>query len=260
MKKLISIDLKADFGFFRKPDANNMVNLSYNIIHKPALLGILGAIVGLEGYREKNTLPSYYNVFRDIKIGIQPLEDEKGCFKKTNIKYSNTVGYANNKETFLTEEMTLVNPRYRVFILIDTENEWHKKLSDNLSGARSVFIPYFGKNEFTAWWEKESYKEYEYEEGAPTSDSITITTLFLKELAVKDNKAYPDIDPFTQRLTDVPFMYFERLPKDFQIDLKQGIFQYDMGDFVYSSYMIKNGNSLRNLYHLKESDTYVQLL
>ncbi|MDD3772535.1 MAG: CRISPR-associated protein Cas5, partial [Weeksellaceae bacterium] len=53
MEKLISIDLKADFGFFRKPDTNNTINLSYNIIHKPAILGILGAIIGLEGYTEK---------------------------------------------------------------------------------------------------------------------------------------------------------------------------------------------------------------
>jgi CRISPR-associated protein Cas5h len=48
--KLVSFDLKADFGFFKKPDINDGLYLTYNMLHKPTLLGILGAIVGLQGY------------------------------------------------------------------------------------------------------------------------------------------------------------------------------------------------------------------
>ena len=45
--KLISIELKSDFGFFKKPDINDSIYLTYNMIHKPALLGLFGAIYGL---------------------------------------------------------------------------------------------------------------------------------------------------------------------------------------------------------------------
>ena len=132
MKKIVSIDLKSDFGFFRKPDVNNTINLSYNMLHKPALLGIFGAIVGLDGYKEKGKLPQYYQVFKDLKIGIEPLEHEKGNFQKTAIKYSNTVGYANNGSTYLTEEATLIKPSYRVYVLLDFENQYEKLLHEYL--------------------------------------------------------------------------------------------------------------------------------
>ena len=45
--KLISFDLCADMGFLKKPDINEKIYLTYNMLHKPALLGILGAIIGL---------------------------------------------------------------------------------------------------------------------------------------------------------------------------------------------------------------------
>lgn len=46
-QRLISFDIQADFGFFKKPDYNDGVLLTYNMLHKPALLGILGAIIGV---------------------------------------------------------------------------------------------------------------------------------------------------------------------------------------------------------------------
>ncbi|MDD4697950.1 MAG: type I-B CRISPR-associated protein Cas5b [Fermentimonas sp.] len=255
MEKLISIDLKSDFGFFRKPDTNSTINLSYNIIHKPAILGIFGAIIGLEGYKEKGKTPEYYEVLKEIKLGVQPLEDEKGNYQKINIKYSNTVGYANKGSNFLTEEITLVNPQYRIFILLDLDNIHHNKLSNYLQNAQSEFIPYFGKNEFTAWWEKASYREYDFEQKIEINDSILIKTVFQKDFVVRENIDLPEPDIFSGKIIDLPYMYFERLPKGFDIDLMQ----YDLSEFVYSTYLIKNGGNLKNLYYLKEYDCYVQL-
>lgn len=257
MEKLISIDLKADFGFFRKPDTNNTVNLSYNIIHKPAILGILGAVVGLNGYTQKGKLPIYYEVFGDLKLGVQPLDDEKGNYSKTNIKYSNTVGYANKGANFLTEEMTLINPQYRIFILLDLTNEYHRKLLDYLSNVKSEFIPYFGKNEFSAWWEKSSCRDYKFEKKTDIIGSIKIKTVFLKNYVIKENLDIPEPDIFSgETIEDLPFIYFERLPKDFDLDLMQ----YDLREFVFSTYLIKNANNLKNLYYLNDEDCYVQLI
>lgn len=256
MEKLVSIDLKSDFGFFRKPDANNTVNLSYNMLHKPALLGIFGAIIGLEGYKEKGKLPQYYEMFKDLKVGVEPLEHEKGNFQKTVIKYSNTVGYANNGSTYLTEEATLIKPSYRVYALLDLDNDTHKTLYENLSEGKAEYLPYFGKNEFSAWWEKESFREYAFEEVQQNTADVNIKTLFLKQDIITQQKSVPIFDFMSFSESETPFMYFERLPKDFD----GALFQYDIGDFVFSTFGIRQTANISSLYYLTDSQYHVQLL
>jgi CRISPR-associated protein Cas5h len=254
--KLISFDLKADFAFFRKPDTNATINLSYNIIHRPAVLGILGAIVGLEGYKEKGKLPQYYDVLKSIKIGIEPLNHDKGNYTKTNIKYSNTIGYANKGSNFLTEELTLVNPEYRIYLLLDEEESVQLQLSEYLKNGWTEYIPYLGKNEFTAWWNTNSYTEYQFLENKYPNESIIIKTIFQKESVLKNDIEAPVPDLLNFDITESPFMYFERLPKDFDLSLMQ----YKIGEFAYSNYQIKNAQTIENLFFVNELNSYVQLL
>jgi len=254
--KLISIDIKADFGFFRKPDTNNTINLSYNLIHKPAILGILGAILGLEGYQKKGELPQYYQLLKHLQIGIRPLNDEKGNFLKTNIKYSNTVGYANKGSNFLTEELTLIAPCYRIFILLDETKELEQKLYDYLKEAKAEFIPYFGKNEFTASWLKSSFQDYTFEKAnEKQTESFTILSVFKKNDHLKDKSDPPEIDFLNYASREDPFLYFERLPEDFDLELMQ----YKLGEFAFTNYAVQNSFQLDDLYQLKESNNYVQL-
>lgn len=254
MEKLVSIDLKSDFGFFRKPDANNTVNLSYNMLHKPALLGIFGAIVGLEGYKEKGKPPQYYEIFKNLKIGIEPLGHEKGNFQKTIIKYSNTVGYANNGSTYLTEEATLIKPSYRVYALLDLEKDKQYLLYEYLKQGKAEYLPYFGKNEFAAWWE--NFQEYDYQAVEKPFTDFKIRTLFLKQDVIKEQKTAPFFDFMSFWESETPFMYFERLPRDFNLTL----YQYDLGDSVFTTFGLKQTANIDNLYHLTGSEYYVQLL
>ncbi|ALU27793.1 type I-B CRISPR-associated protein Cas5b [Myroides odoratimimus] len=255
--KIVSIDLCSDFGFFRKPDTNNTINLSYNMIHKPAVLGLLGAILGLGGYKKKDVLPDYYLKLKDLKIAIEPLMHDKGNFAKTAIKYTNTVGYANKGNNFLTEELTLVKPAYRIYLLLDESNELESKLLEYLKNANAEFVPYFGKNEFTAWWTKESFKEYSFE--IPIEDlehEVAIKSLFLKSMNVKDNKETPYPVFGSMEMVENTFVYFERLPDGFNEELMQ----YNLEDFAYTNFLIKNSKILDNLYCLKELDAYVQFI
>ena len=254
MEKLISIDLKSDFGFFRKPDANNTVNLSYNMLHKPALLGIFGAIVGLEGYKEKGKIPQYYEVLNVLKIGIEPLDHEKGNFQKTIIKYSNTVGYANNGSTYLTEEATLIKPSYRVYVLLNLDDETQHLLYEYLKEDKAEYLPYFGKNEFSAWWE--NFHEHDFQAIEKPFGDFKIRTLFLKQDVIKEQKIASFFDFMSFWENETPFMYFESLPKDFDLTL----FQYDLGDSVFTTFGLKQTANIDNLYHLTGSEYYVQLL
>ena len=252
--KLISFDLKADFAFFRIPDTNATINLSYNIIHRPAVLGVLGAIIGLDGYKEKGKLPQYYDLLKDVRIGVEPLNHDKGNYSKTNIKYSNTVGYANKGTNFLTE-LTLVKPQYRIYLLLDEDNGYQKHLIDNIRDGCAEFIPYLGKNEFTAWWSTNSYKEYHFSDEKRPIGSIKIKTIFQKDMVLKNNVEAPFPDLLNFGNAESPFIYFERLPKDFDLSLMQ----YDLGEFAFSNYQIKNAQTLENLFFVEELDAYVQL-
>lgn len=258
MPKLISIDLKADFGFFRKPDTNNTINLSYNMLHKPALLGILGAIIGLEGYKESGKEPEYMDKLKELKVGIEPLNHERGNFQKTVIKYSNTVGYANKGTNFLTEEATLIKPSYRVYLLLDLANEHHKKLYDYLKEGKAEFLPYFGKNEFYAWWESwdNGFQEYEFEQVEKTDSSFAVKTLIRKtNQTLKDQKEEIGFDFLNFDKEEATYMYFERLPAGFDDKLKQ----YQLADFFFTTFKLKPDTRIEGLYLIKCKNYYVQL-
>lgn len=255
--KLVSFDIQADFGFFRKPETNNTINVSYNLIHKPAVLGILGSILGLGGYKEKGKLPEYYELLKDIKIGIEPLNHQNGNFTKTNIKYTNTIGYANKGSNFLTEELTLVAPAYRVYLYLNVNDKLQNDLLTSLKKGESVFVPYLGKNEFTAWWETNSFKEYSSSDKEIDENmSVAIKSIFLKELVLNGNVEAPFPD-FSKPINfeEMHFVYFERLPKGFD----EVLMQYDLAEFAYSTYQIKNAQHLENLRFVEELNAYVQL-
>lgn len=259
--KLISFDIESNFGFFRKPETNNTLNISYNIIHRPAILGILGAIIGLEGYKEKDELPEYYQKLNHLKVGIAPLNHEQGSYLKTPIKYSNTVGYANKGTNFLTEELTLVAPKYRVFLLLDISNEEEYSLYKSINEQRSEFIPYFGKNEFTAWWD--NFQEYNYSELQSKNESIIgkIETLFIRNQIIKDSIHIDEDKSIIDLLDDsdfeeLEFIYFERLP----IGFDEQLIQYQIEEMVYTNHKIKNLERCSNLFYLKDLDRYVQLI
>lgn len=257
MKKLVSIDLKSDFGFFRKPDINNTVYQTYNMLHRPAVLGILGAILGLDGYKEQKKMPQYFEKLQDLKVGIEPLFHEKGNYQKTVIKYNNTVGYANKSAngTLNVEETTLIKPSYRVYVLLELDTDYHSLLYEYLQKGKAEFLPYFGKNEFSAWWD--GFKPYDFQFIEKPLNDINIKSIFLKKDVVKEHKAEPIIDFNSFWENDSPFMYFERLPKGFDTISP---FQYDMGDFVFTTFTLKQSLGIDNLYFLNNEQYYVQLI
>lgn len=269
MNKVISFDLFADFGFFKKPFSNEKLDLylTFNLIHKPALLGILGAIVGLSGYKEYGILPEYYKKLNPLRIGIEPIEKnaktgkvfhEKGIFHKTTLKYNNAVGYANSQGgTLNIHEQIIQSPAYRCYILLDDsiDLKLQSKLEEYLSKGYAEYLPYFGKNEFSAWWENESFQEYSIIDSKLNESFIISSIFYLPDTTLKDSKS--DLFDF---FSDVnPFAYFERLPIGF-IQIEDG-YQYQIEKFVYSNFQIKANTQIENLFAIKSDNEtkYVQL-
>jgi len=211
----------------------------------------LGAIIGLAGYKEKGQPPEYYKCLQDLLVGIEPLEGkhEKGNFKKTSVKYTNTVGYANKDGNLLVEESMLIGPGYRCYLMLSTGNPHHVRIYEYLKSGNAEFIPYLGKNEFHAWF-NDSFVEYEYHTFSPESDFM-ISSLFIKEEILRKRRINARFSFSTMSMTNQgSFCYFERLPIGFDELLNQ----YELAEFAYTNWTLKkDGTLMDNLYSVKAS-------
>ncbi len=237
MENLLSIDLKADFGMLKKPDTNEPVYLTFNMLHKPALLGILGAISGFSGFKKHGVLPEYLEKFKTVKVGIAPLErfHENGNFAKTIIKYNNSTGLASDERggNLMITEQTLTSPAYRCFVLLDETNANHNILLENLLSYHAVFLPYLGKNECGLWWE--NAKEYKFSNFYPDGP-FKISSLFIKEESLKDGTHKIWFTPGMSSQADSSYMYFENLPIGY---LGKPLFQYQYKGFAFTDFDLK---------------------
>ncbi len=239
MKKLISFTIKSEFGMFKKPDINDKIFITYNIIHKPYLLGILGAIMGYAGHNQnsdKSKMPEYYEKLKDIRVAISPGDKNGGIFKKEFIIFNNTT---NGSIANITEQ-TLINPAYKIYLELDDGNEEHKKLIDSLENNKAVYLPYMGKNEFSLWWD-DFHTHNKFEE-------IQLKEKFkIKSLIIKDENFVLKNSGHKERTTNY-FYLFERLPNGFDEQLKQYTYQ----DFLYTNSVFKSNKNLQNLYECDE--------
>jgi CRISPR-associated protein Cas5h len=227
------------------------------MLHKPALLGILGAIIGLSGYRKLKVFPEYYIKLKDLPVGIQPLNANKGNFTKTVLHYKNGVGYASYEPggNLIVAEQILIEPSYRCYLLLDTQNHIHDKLDIYLQKYQAEYLPYLGKNEFSIWWE--SYREYNYELFG-YADNYKVATIFRKaETLVKEMREQTSEMPFLFESTvaEPEYLYFEELP----IGFDENLMQYRREMFAYTNFILRKEKQLENLYFLKKDDIIVQL-
>lgn len=163
--KAISFILSGKTACFRKPDVNQFAYFTYNNIHKPALLGLFGAVIGLGGYTQLNDenirnkkdkkplnsgFPEFYEKLQHLKISIIPLVPN-GYFSKKIQTFNNGVGYASQEEggNLIVREQWLENPIWQIMILDDGSSEYGQ-IKDYLENGKAVFIPYLGKNDHFA--------------------------------------------------------------------------------------------------------------
>ena len=204
--KAISFELSGKTAMFKKPDVNSYLYLTYNNIHKPALLGLLGAVIGLGGYnqlhiqkellkekikelkgKEKKALqekqdvlnsqfPEFYEKLKSLKVSITPLSPH-GYFSKKVQVFNNSVGYASKEMggNLIVREQWLEKPKWQIMIL-DDESEVYGQIKEHLLNKKSVYIPYLGKNDHPAKIDKPKEVELDkvYLEEGNYMDSLFI--------------------------------------------------------------------------------------
>jgi len=232
----ISFILGGKTAFFKKPDVNVYSYFTYSNIHKPALLGMLGAIIGLSGHNQlfiKNqnlkkerrkgdeSFPEFYEKLYNLKTAIIPLA-ENGYFSKKIQIFNNTIGYANyDGGTLNVREQWLENPEWRILLLDDgsIEKEFFDKLKDYILNAKTEYIPYLGKNDHPA--SITECKIVELSEIKYTDWSGRIASLFF------NNKfLLYSLPPRNER----GFLYKEKLPVRFKKEIH--IYEYETISFT----------------------------
>ncbi|MBD2766460.1 CRISPR-associated protein Cas5 [Hymenobacter sp. BT664] len=264
---LLSFDVRADFGFLRKPDVNEGLSLSYNLLHRPALLGLLGAVAGLGGYAGRNQRPEYWKKLGHLRVGVAPLafvgneaqdkgdrpRHERGSFAKTVLEYTNTVGYANADGTWILRESTLIRPAYRCFVLLNRVNAVEEILYQRLRRQEAEFLPYLGKNEFALSWgnvqempEPRPFKgEHEFQVVSAFRKTQRVSDAVARAVGLRARQHGP---------SDPPFLHFERLPVGFD----EHLMQYCYAEFVFSNARFQADAPIEDLYEWLEGQV-VQL-
>lgn len=216
--KAISFELSGRTACFRKPDVNQYAYYTYNNIHRPALLGLLGAILGLGGHiqlhnenrriEEENKAitkkkdrqplnedyPEFYERLRHLKISITPLA-KNGYFSKKIQVFNNSVGYASKEAggNLIVREQWLEDPSWHIMILDDGSDEY-QKVKMYLSEGKAVFVPYLGKNDHPA--KIDNVNELELAEDLFVGEGQFIDSLFIKNSDKIDGWQKEDENPY----------------------------------------------------------------
>lgn len=222
--------LSGKTAIFKKPEVNAYAYFTYNNIHKIALLGMLGAILGLKGYpKNKDELKEpleFYEKLKGLKVSIVPHSDLGGHFVKKIHVFNNSVGYASDEAggNLIVREQWLENPKWDIYLLNDgaVDSNLFHKLCSYLSEGKCTYIPYLGKNEHYA--NISDCSNITLEKGRTN----VINSLFIKSAANIKESIFDDD-------SDFPKLFSEVMPVS--LVPEHGFYAYD--EFYFTNYLIE---------------------
>ncbi|MCK9467375.1 MAG: CRISPR-associated protein Cas5 [Candidatus Absconditabacterales bacterium] len=228
---VFSFDLVGDFAMFKKNDANDIIFMTYNFIHKPAILGMIGAIMGYSGYSKSGNGkdPEYYEKLKDLYISIIPNYSKP--LSKTIVGFNDSSGLSstdsyNNANTWQVREQILVgdSKKIKYTIFIKKAGELESCIETNIKNGITKYPLYFGKNEFFAHYENyQTYKGTLISNGIGKIDSL-VKIGFGEENKVLINENLNDRDYFDHNEFEI-YKIYENLPYDFD---ENGFYKKDL--------------------------------
>lgn len=262
--RILKFTLSGKNAFFKKPDVNSNLYFTYGSIHKVALTGLFGAILGYGGYNSmnmKNVLnkknkknevlsdfPEFYEKLRNIKISIVP-NGERGFISKKVQVFNNSVGYASKEQggNLIIKEQWLENPSWDIYLMIYDDES--KKIAESILEQRSVYVPYLGKNDHIA--DISNIEIFNEEKIEKLKETKKLDCLYLKDdfQLNMDNNDFFDIDDFSDDDIEKTFKYEEKLP----FELEKITNMYITKSFVYTNMSVKNCTDTE-IYKIKDRD------
>ena len=218
----LKFTLSGNSAFF-KDNVINTVYLTYGNIHRVALLGMFGAILGYGGYSKQNDMlkkknkkmpdyPEFYEKLKDIKISIVS-NGKNGYFNKKLQTFNNSVGYASKEEggNLIVKQFWLENPSWDIYILLDCDEA--KKIADYIQNRKAIYLPYLGSNDHLA-------NIMDIEEKMSSEDETIEILSMIKDSDISEKKKNVfSMDKNSAR--DDIYKYSEYLPVALSKDLNQ---------------------------------------
>lgn len=256
---VVKINIHGKTAFFKKPEVNTYRYLTYGQLHKVALMGIFGSILGLDGYGQQGdeVYPEFYEKLKDIKVSIVPISPTKtGGFGKKMQQFNNSVGYASKEDggNLIVTEQWLENVSWDVYVICD--NDISNKLKDALLGKNTVYIPYLGKNDHAA--NVSSVEVYEDVEAQDISYITTLDSLFLKDcVSIKKLSKPNGFGPVTTKPNSgaekvQEFVYQEYLP----YALESKFNRYDNRKFICTNKSIEINDKETVIYSINGKNLF----
>lgn len=236
-KKVIKFRLSGKSAIFTIPDINKEeYHFTYNHIHKVTLLGILGAIIGLEGYNlqyiNKSEYPEFYRVLKDIKVSIIP---SKPTFKIKEQVFTNTTGFGNKDGNEIIREKWLEEVEWNIYLMQGKieENIWNK-VYDYILNGQQIYSIYLGRRGHLAKIDDvEKIMENEIQEVEYADDIDNINSLFYYEI----------LDEYDEPSDEDGYWLRESMP----IGLDKETNLYINKTYVFTNYELEINNT-NNLY------------
>ncbi|MBD5136022.1 MAG: type I-B CRISPR-associated protein Cas5 [Lachnospiraceae bacterium] len=179
--EILRFTLSGNQAFFKKPDVNTYGYFTFGHIHKVALLGIFGAVLGYSGYNsmhKDDEYPEFYEKLKDLHIAILPICN-KGSFPKKMIEFNNSTEFANKDGNLIVKQQWIENPKWQIYLAMDCEES--KKIADSLLNNKCVYMPYLGSNDHPA-----DISDVCIISGKPQPNPVHIDSLYLKNTVHMD--------------------------------------------------------------------------
>ena len=225
--KALKFTLSGNSAFF-KDNVINTVYLTYGNIHRVALLGIFGAILGYGGYSKQNDMlnkkkkkmpdyPEFYEKLKDIKISIVS-NGKNGYFNKKLQTFNNSVGYASKEEggNLIVKQFWLENPSWDIYILLDCDEA--KKIAEYIQNRKAIYLPYLGSNDHLANIMDVEIINIEEKIGSEDETIEILSMVKASDISEKKKNVF-SIDKNSTR--DDIYKYSEYLPVTLSKDLNQ---------------------------------------
>lgn len=236
--------ISSAFGFFQWEKTKGDNRITNLFLSKSEVLGILGAVIGLDGYSQvtfkenhkKETNP-FYSLLGGLKVSILPQKEPRFFEDHLIHRHMDSI---NKKGALMVKITGLVKPEYKIVIEKGTvSDEVYQKLKTYLENGWAEFVPYMGKNQYPI---EITDVKVEHIEEAKNDDKIKVDSIY------KENDV--DVSPKVKNRAIVEeneFHYMETLRS-----FKKDSAQFDNEQYVWSSFPVKLKSSL---YSTSEKET-----
>lgn len=243
--KAVRFEISSNFGFFQWEKTKGDNRITNIFISKTEILGILGAIVGLDGYgqttfKEKKGIlseNSFYKVLNGLNVSILP-NTRPELFEDHLIHRH--MDHINKKGSLMVKITGLIKPSYTIVVTQGSaEDVVFEKIQEYLEKGIAEFIPYMGKNQYPL--EIKNVKSIDLESVEQTEKtkihSIYKQKSIVEEPKIRERKLVEEDYHYTETLRSfagdqITFLNEKHVWSSFDVKLDEEVFKTDEEEYI----------------------------